>query len=52
MTGVDPGYPERRPPEASEGIYPGRGRERTRGTTADSLLCFCEGLINIGFWRR
>jgi len=29
MTGLDPGYPQRGPYEASDGIYPGRGQGKT-----------------------
>ena len=29
MTGVDPGYTQRGPYEALEGIYPGRGQGKT-----------------------
>ncbi len=31
MTGVDPGYPQRGPHEASGEIYPGRGQGKTEG---------------------
>jgi hypothetical protein len=34
MTGFDPGYPQRGPAEASEGIYPGRGQGKTGGGTS------------------
>jgi len=38
MTGVDPGYAQRRPDEGSEGIYPGRGQGKTAGRAVSQLL--------------